>query len=917
MNELGIALFWCAVQVTLLGFVAGVCYLVGRKLSPSTGTLITLTSLMMVIALSVLTFSPWPQWVPSLERTSPPVATAERTESTNPLHSDQSSISLNNHENPTTDIDNQLAQFDAEAEPAFGSLLWTSVTEGLQAKPATSETSQSWRWPALLGGIIVFGIGIGLIRLYLGWRAVRGYRHQSRPVTESELLELVDTLCAELSYTRPVEVRQSSELVTAATVGWKRPLILLPADWTHWTEQERRVVLAHEIAHISRNDFLAWICAQVGVMLHFYHPLVHWLANRLRLEQELAADAAAAALSGGRQIYLKTLAEMALRQADHRMGWPAQTFLPTRRTFLRRIEMLRDSKNLAAITLSRSVRAGTIGMLLLAGLAVAGLRNPTVKLIEAAENNDVIAQALDTKAEKKAFDLSWVPADSVMVHAVRPSKLLAHPEFQKIVGGLDEILEVKKPLGFSISDLDQAMMLLIVPRGASLNPAFILKTRKPTDFSKLIEKALRGNGEQATYQGQRYFTVSPENPSGRDRSCFSPDNRTIILAESRAVMHSIIDAGKTGASNADWFKIWRKVQNDQAAGIVNLAPLRGTINQTLQRVPQGNPFIAMMPIYEQSNAIAYGASLKKELKLRLIADCKDEEGARKVKETYEAAITLAKNLIPGLQRQIERQNSSVENKTISNKVLELGTIILDNARIEQNDSIVQLGTNATGEASASLVAMLLPALEEAREAARRTQAKNNLKQIAIAMHNYHDTHAHLPAAQVMGPDGKTPHSWRVAILPYIGEEELFKQYNFAERWDSDQNKKILAKIPPVFRNPNQETSSTNTAYFALINKVTIFGNKEGTKFRNVTDGLSNTILVVEAKREIPWTKPEDILYDPDPSKELPKLGGYHTGGYHTALADGAVRFLSEKIDTTVLRALFTIAGGEVIGNLIK
>jgi len=96
-------------------------------------------------------------------------------------------------------------------------------------------------------------------------------------------------------------------------------------------------VLAHEIAHICRNDFLAWVCAQVGLVLHIYHPLVHWLASRLRLEQELAADAAAVELAGGQHCYLQTLAEMDLRQADRPLDWPARTFLPTRRTFLKRL----------------------------------------------------------------------------------------------------------------------------------------------------------------------------------------------------------------------------------------------------------------------------------------------------------------------------------------------------------------------------------------------------------------------------------------------------------------------------------------------------------------------------------------------------------------------------------------------------
>ena len=118
---------------------------------------------------------------------------------------------------------------------------------------------------------------------------------------DKSLKKEVDALRAELGLTRRLEVRQSAQLATAATVGSRHPVILLPATWRTWSHKERRVVLAHALAHIVRHGFSTWILAQIGVLTHFYHPLVHWLASRLRLEQELAADALAARLSGGQQ----------------------------------------------------------------------------------------------------------------------------------------------------------------------------------------------------------------------------------------------------------------------------------------------------------------------------------------------------------------------------------------------------------------------------------------------------------------------------------------------------------------------------------------------------------------------------------------------------------------------------------------
>jgi hypothetical protein len=157
----------------------------------------------------------------------------------------------------------------------------------------------------------------------------------------------------------------------------------------------------------------------------------------------------------------------------------------------------------------------------------------------------------------------------------------------------------------------------------------------------------------------------------------------------------------------------------------------------------------------------------------------------------------------------------------------------------------------------------------------------------------------------------------VAILPYLEQQELYNQYNVNEPWDSENNKRLLTKMPAVFRHPsvpgiagNYETS----AYYVLTGKGAVFNDqpsKAGTKFWEIPDGTSNTILAVEAKRDIPWTKPEDIAFDAD--KELPKLGGFAPNGFGAAGADGAVRFLPQGIDQNVLKLLITMADGQAVG----
>jgi hypothetical protein len=177
------------------------------------------------------------------------------------------------------------------------------------------------------------------------------------------------------------------------------------------------------------------------------------------------------------------------------------------------------------------------------------------------------------------------------------------------------------------------------------------------------------------------------------------------------------------------------------------------------------------------------------------------------------------------------------------------------------------------------------------------------------MHNYHSTFNHFPAAVIIGPDGKTPHSWRVEILPYIEQIELYKAYKMDEPWDSPNNKKVLAKMPRVFSaTPNQP--STVSSYYVLSGKETAFPGEQAIRIADITDGTSNTILAVESKRDIPWTKPEDLEYDP--KKPLPKFGGFYPEGFNAALCDGSVRFLSNAIAEQVMRALITRSGGEVI-----
>jgi prepilin-type processing-associated H-X9-DG protein len=212
------------------------------------------------------------------------------------------------------------------------------------------------------------------------------------------------------------------------------------------------------------------------------------------------------------------------------------------------------------------------------------------------------------------------------------------------------------------------------------------------------------------------------------------------------------------------------------------------------------------------------------------------------------------------------------------------------------------------------IALLLPAVQQAREAARRSQCKNNLKQIGLALHNYADTWGSLPPAYIADETGKPMHSWRVLILPFLDQAQMYQEYDFSEPWDGPNNSRLLSRMPPVYACPSNPTPGTNTAYAGVFGEHCIFRGGEPVTFRDIVDGPSNTLMVGEATRaNIPWMKPVDVdvaahasIGDPD------GFSSYHVGGAQFLMADGAVRFIAQSVSAQTFKALFTRDGGEVI-----
>jgi hypothetical protein len=237
--------------------------------------------------------------------------------------------------------------------------------------------------------------------------------------------------------------------------------------------------------------------------------------------------------------------------------------------------------------------------------------------------------------------------------------------------------------------------------------------------------------------------------------------------------------------------------------------------------------------------------------------------------------------------------------------------------------------------TAVLAALLLPAVQQAREAARRTQSKNNLKQIMLAMHNYHDANNHFPEGTVpnekLDPDERL--SWLAKILPYLDQAPLYNMIDFEGGWEDEANATPLKTPLTVYRNPSQVDTPSEygvTDYVGIAgvgedgpmlpvtsNKAGVFAYNRATKIQDIRDGTSNTICVTDTSEPTPWGQggPSIRSLTEKPYINGPDgIGGPHVGGIHAGLCDGSVRFISENIDPGTFEALTTINGGEVLGD---
>jgi len=210
-----------------------------------------------------------------------------------------------------------------------------------------------------------------------------------------------------------------------------------------------------------------------------------------------------------------------------------------------------------------------------------------------------------------------------------------------------------------------------------------------------------------------------------------------------------------------------------------------------------------------------------------------------------------------------------------------------------------------------LTALLLPAVQASREAARRMQSSNNLKQIAIAMHNYHDTFGQLPPAVVTDANGTPLYSGRVLLLPFMEQKALYDQFDKDKAWNSPENMAISQTSLKEFLDPsNPDNNPSRSDYVFVTGPGTAFEGNKSIRLADVTDGTSNTIGFVETKSG-PSSWAEPVEYD---ASAGPIVKGSHPGGPLVAFLDGSVQLITTQSAQQNSKALTSRSGGEALSG---
>ena len=565
------------------------------------------------------------------------------------------------------------------------------------------------------------------------------------------------------------------------------------------------------------------------------------------------------------------------------------------------------------------------------GILLAGL-TASVTLVPARDSFAQPPGSIRTSSQVRdaqvplASDLALIPPQAFALVHIQAAAIWKHEHLaplRNIVlkAGPETLQRLDTLFVPKISTLDRLSVCLVVEQGPDGEvrkplPFAILRFREPFDPKELVRAYIPEAVPVRLEGGRTVYRSEADN-----LELWFPDRQHIVVGEAQTMPRLW---AKPEVREHPWHPILRQTERNHVTIAIHMASL--PIPENVQRdiPPPFQPLLKM-------RTVVGTLQLADKISLDVTAEFGTAAAAQEAEKALQALCELGRQQLASLAKEMEQQLFNPKRQPplpLSELPNAAGVVVMMGilktadewlakphewvkreesrlcARVQFEDLSQWANTVGIG------MGLLLPAVQKVREAASRPQSQNNLKQIALACLNFGDANDHWPQ-DIVDKNGKPLLSWRVAILPYL-DPELYRQFKLDEPWDSEHNRKLLDQIPKVYVSPSLPPFPGMTYYKGFSGPGTIFETGKRIRILDVTDGLSNTILVIEAGPPVLWTKPEDIPFHP--KKPLPQLqplpGGTMT---NVVMCDGSVRVLDlKKIGERTLRALITRNGGEII-----
>ncbi len=526
------------------------------------------------------------------------------------------------------------------------------------------------------------------------------------------------------------------------------------------------------------------------------------------------------------------------------------------------------------------------------------------------------------RAQSPAVGVQYFTPQTVATLQLNPQAIIQSPMFDHYPREIYGAMSLQE-MGFDVTAITKLTAVVEPPLGSRMFYAVIAEFPESISLDGMSSAAMfqlaPREFEGVSYLGHR----DPQGP------CLCLFGDRVLVAASEPMLRKLLSRGAAKPTEpSEFLSRIAAHQEDNLYAAVNVAALRPLAQLALmsaqQEIPQEYQKFTAAVDYLTALEVAINLSGSRPSSGSLYANNPDD--AQKLLDLVRDAESIGIAQLDTLKAKLADSEKVTERAGVAyiermeEKYLPLKLPAPDGARltlfdIAASDQSQNQNQMASIAVIGILVALLLPAVQAAREAARRNQAMHQMKQVSLALYNYHDTRGEFPAHAIYSASGKPVLSWRVAILPYFGEEELYKEFHLDEPWDSSHNLALVPRMPSIYVDPSSrhdpKLGRSNTVGVIGENKA-FTGRPKGRNLRHLADGESKRIVIVQVNDELApiWTQPDD--WTPNAANPYIGLGGLHPGGAIVGYAFGHAGFVFDDIDPEQLCSLLTVDAGEPV-----